>query len=82
MVREELESPCTEEMAVFEEFSGLVERDDFDIVVLDTAPTGHTLRLLELPYDFARQVEMMVAVRKDDAAATGAKGSSTRSSGD
>ena len=74
VVQEELESPCTEEMAVFEEFSGLVERDDFDVVVLDTAPTGHTLRLLELPYDYARQVEMMVAVRKDDAGATGAKG--------
>jgi arsenite/tail-anchored protein-transporting ATPase len=74
VVREELESPCTEEMAVFEEFSGLVERDDFDVVVLDTAPTGHTLRLLELPYDYARQVEMMVAVRKDDVGATGAKG--------
>jgi len=74
VVREELESPCTEEMAVFEEFSGLVERDDFDVVVLDTAPTGHTLRLLELPYDYARQVEMMVAIRKDDAGATGAKG--------
>lgn len=74
VVREELESPCTEEMAVFEEFSALVERDDFDAVILDTAPTGHTLRLLELPYDYARQVEMMVAVRKDDAGATGAKG--------
>jgi len=74
VVREELESPCTEEMAVFEEFSGLVKRDDFDVVVLDTAPTGHTLRLLELPYDYARQVEMMVAVRKDDSGAAGAKG--------
>jgi len=74
VVKEELESPCTEEMAVFEEFSGLVERDDFDAVILDTAPTGHTLRLLELPYDYARQVEMMVAVRKDDVGATGAKG--------
>ena len=74
VVREELESPCTEEMAVFEEFSGLVARDDFDVVVLDTAPTGHTLRLLELPYDYARQVEMMVAVRRDDAGAAGAKG--------
>ncbi|MEK6779047.1 MAG: TRC40/GET3/ArsA family transport-energizing ATPase, partial [Candidatus Deferrimicrobiota bacterium] len=74
VVREELSSPCTEEMAVFEEFSALVERADFDVVVLDTAPTGHTLRLLELPYDYGRQVEMMVAVRKDDAAAAGAKG--------
>jgi arsenite-transporting ATPase len=65
-VKEELESPCTEEMAVFEEFSKMVERDDFEYVVFDTAPTGHTLRLLELPYDYARQVEMMVSIRKDD----------------
>jgi arsenite-transporting ATPase len=65
-VKEELESPCTEEMAIFEEFSKMVERDDFEYVVFDTAPTGHTLRLLELPYDYARQVEMMVSIRKDD----------------
>ncbi len=68
-VREELESPCTEEMAVFEEFSRMVERGDFEYVVFDTAPTGHTLRLLELPYDYARQVEMMVSIRKEDPAA-------------
>lgn len=68
-VREELESPCTEEMAIFEEFSKMVEQDDFEYVVFDTAPTGHTLRLLELPYDYARQVEMMVSIRKDDPAA-------------
>ena len=68
-LKEELESPCTEEMAVFEAFSRMVERDDFGYVVFDTAPTGHTLRLLALPYDYARQVEMMVSIRKDDAAA-------------
>jgi arsenite-transporting ATPase len=68
-VKEELESPCTEEMAVFEEFSKMVEREDFAYVVFDTAPTGHTLRLLALPYDYARQVEMMVSIRKDDPAA-------------
>jgi len=72
-VREELESPCTEEMAVFEEFSRMVEQDDFDYVVFDTAPTGHTLRLLELPYDYGRQVEMLVSIRKDDSTASEAK---------
>jgi anion-transporting ArsA/GET3 family ATPase len=72
-VKEELESPCTEEMAVFEEFSKMVEQDDFEYVVFDTAPTGHTLRLLELPYDYARQVEMMVSIRKDDPTAGDAK---------
>src|SRR4030042_3372368 len=47
----------------------MVERDDFEFVVFDTAPAGHPLRLLELPYDYARQVEMMVSIRKDDPAA-------------
>jgi len=72
-LKEELESPCTEEMAVFEEFSHLTENVDFDYIVFDTAPTGHTLRLLELPYDYARQVEMMVNIKKEDVPVNEAK---------
>jgi arsenite-transporting ATPase len=72
-LKEELESPCTEEMAVFEEFSHLTENNDFAYIVFDTAPTGHTLRLLELPYDYARQVEMMVNIKKGNAPANEAK---------
>jgi arsenite-transporting ATPase len=72
-LKEELESPCTEEMAVFEEFAGIVENRDFDYIVFDTAPTGHTLRLLELPYDYARQVELMVQIKKKGGAAEKAK---------
>lgn len=60
-VKEELESPCTEEMAAFDKFMWYVERDEYDVVIFDTAPTGHTLRLLELPFDYADQVGMMVA---------------------
>ncbi len=60
-VREELESPCTEEMAAFDKFMWYVERDEYDMVIFDTAPTGHTLRLLELPFDYSDQVGMMVA---------------------
>ena len=60
-VKEELESPCTEEMAAFDKFMWYVERDEYDMVIFDTAPTGHTLRLLELPFDYADQVGMMVA---------------------
>ncbi|SIQ40826.1 arsenite efflux ATP-binding protein ArsA [Alkalispirochaeta americana] len=59
-VKEELESPCTEEMAAFDKFMWYVEREEYDLVVFDTAPTGHTLRLLELPFDYADQVGMMV----------------------
>jgi arsenite-transporting ATPase len=60
-LREELESPCTEEMAAFDKFAGYVDSDEYQVVVFDTAPTGHTLRLLELPFDYSQQVEMMVA---------------------
>lgn len=72
-LKEELESPCTEEMAIFEEFSHLTENSDFAYIVFDTAPTGHTLRLLELPYDYARQVEMMVNIKKGNDSASEAK---------
>jgi len=60
-MEEELNSPCTEEMAAFEKFIQYIENRDFDVVVFDTAPTGHTLRLLDLPFDYAKQVEMMVS---------------------
>ncbi|HEX3034914.1 MAG TPA: TRC40/GET3/ArsA family transport-energizing ATPase, partial [Thermodesulfobacteriota bacterium] len=59
-IREELESPCTEEMAAFEKFMNYVESDEYDLVIFDTAPTGHTLRLLELTFDYSEQVGLMV----------------------
>ncbi len=56
---EELNSPCTEEMAAFDKFIQFIESNEYQTVVFDTAPTGHTLRLLELPFDYAKQIEMM-----------------------
>jgi len=56
-LEEELESPCTEEIAVFEQFSNLLNQPGWDYFVLDTAPTGHTLRLLELPFEYQKQID-------------------------
>lgn len=57
-IKEELNSPCTEEMATFEKFIELATLKNFGVIVFDTAPTGHTLRLLELPVDWSKQLEI------------------------
>ena len=47
-IEEDLRSPCTQEIAVFRAFAEIVDRSDDEIVVIDTAPTGHTILLLSL----------------------------------
>lgn len=54
---EQLSGPCTVEMASFDKFIDFMEDDSYDIVIFDTAPTGHTIRLLELPVDWSKHIE-------------------------
>ena len=53
---EDLRSPCTEEVAVFGEFSHLVARARREFVVIDTAPTGHTLLLMDATGSYHREI--------------------------
>ena len=55
LLTEDLRSPCTEEVAVFHAFARTVADADGRYVVIDTAPTGHTLLLLQSSQSFARQ---------------------------
>lgn len=57
VAEEQLSGPCTEEMASFDKFIDFMDEDSFDIVIFDTAPTGHTIRLLELPVDWSKHIE-------------------------
>ncbi len=53
---EDLLSPCTEEVAVFQQFSRIVNESRREFVVVDTAPTGHTLLLLDAAGSYHRDV--------------------------
>jgi arsenite/tail-anchored protein-transporting ATPase len=56
LMEEELRSPCTEEVAVFHAFSRIVSAAQREIVVMDTAPTGHTLLLLDATGAYHREI--------------------------
>jgi arsenite-transporting ATPase len=56
-VEEDLRSPCTQEIAVFRAFAEIVGRAENEVVVIDTAPTGHTLLLLESTESYNRQMQ-------------------------
>ncbi len=66
---EELESPCTEEIAAFDRFIEFAAGDEWDVIVFDTAPTGHTLRLLELPIEWSKQLDVKAFASVDTAPA-------------
>ncbi|WP_026394300.1 arsenical pump-driving ATPase [Acetobacterium malicum] len=54
---EDLESPCTQEIAVFRAFAEQVEKAEDGVVVIDTAPTGHTLLLLNSTESYHKEME-------------------------
>jgi len=56
-IEEDLRSPCTQEIAVFNAFAEIVSKADNEVIVIDTAPTGHTLLLLDSTQSYHKEVE-------------------------
>ena len=56
LLEEDLRSPCTEEIAVFQAFSRIIREAGRKFVVMDTAPTGHTLLLLDATGSYDREI--------------------------
>lgn len=56
-IEEDLRSPCTQEIAVFRAFAEIVEKSENEVVVIDTAPTGHTLLLLDSTQSYHREIQ-------------------------
>ncbi len=56
-IEEDLRSPCTQEIAVFRAFAEIVEKAEDQVVVIDTAPTGHTLLLLDSTQSYHQEIK-------------------------
>ncbi len=56
LLEEDLRSPCTEEIAVFRAFAEALQPGQADFVVIDTAPTGHTILLMDATQAYHREV--------------------------
>ncbi len=69
VMAEELESPCTEEIAAFDRFIEYASGNEWEVIVFDTAPTGHTLRMLELPIEWSKQIDVKAFASVDTIAA-------------
>jgi arsenite-transporting ATPase len=64
LLEEDLRSPCTEEIAVFQAFSRIIREAGKKFVVMDTAPTGHTLLLLDATGSYHREIERQMSGKK------------------
>ena len=56
-IEEDLRSPCTQEIAIFRAFADIVDKANDQVVVIDTAPTGHTLLLLDSTESYNKEIE-------------------------
>ena len=64
LLEEDLRSPCTEEIAVFQAFSRIIREAGQKFVVMDTAPTGHTLLLLDATGAYHREIMRQATDKK------------------
>jgi arsenite-transporting ATPase len=55
-IEEDLRSPCTQEIALFQAFANIVQKSEHQVVIIDTAPTGHTLLLLDSTQSYHKEV--------------------------
>ncbi|MCS6028057.1 arsenical pump-driving ATPase [Klebsiella quasipneumoniae subsp. quasipneumoniae] len=66
VLEEDLRSPCTEEIAVFRAFSRIIKEADDHFVIMDTAPTGHTLLLLDATGAYHREMVRQMGQTHDN----------------
>ena len=56
-VKEEFNGGCTIEIATFDKFTDFLGDETYDLIIFDTAPTGHTLRLMTLPNEWDKYIQ-------------------------
>jgi len=66
-----LSTPCTEEIAAFDQFVSFMQDDEHEKLVFDTAPTGHTLRELSMPFDWSGYISNQIEHRRELSEALG-----------